>query len=321
MVDKHIRYDRGIRIWGMHGQAALEQAKICLLNCSATGSEALKNMVLGGINAFTIVDNSLVIDEDLGTNFMVHPSSLGQLRAKVVTECLRELNDHVDGSYVEESPRNLIANNPSFFDDYSIIIGTQLSEQDSIALDAICRRCNIPVVYARTYGLSGMLRNSVMEHCATDLDLDELDEAEHSHVPYGVLLVRAMSEWKRKHPDAELPISSEERREFKALLKSWQRKIDDCPIPEENFDEAVSNMNKVWGPKKIPSEILAIFDDEKCQELTNQSSNFWIICAALKMFTETMGQGHLPVCPTLPDMHSTTTKVSGAPTGVQGSIC
>jgi hypothetical protein len=60
-----------------------------------------------------------------------------------------------------------------------------------------------------------------------------------------------MSEWKRKHPDAELPISSEERREFKALLKSWQRKIDDCPIPEENFDEAVSNMNKVWGPKKI----------------------------------------------------------------------
>jgi len=85
VVDKHIRYDRGIRIWGMHGQAALEQAKICLLNCSATGSEALKNMVLGGINAFTIVDNSLVTEEDLGTNFMVNSSSLGQMRAKVVT--------------------------------------------------------------------------------------------------------------------------------------------------------------------------------------------------------------------------------------------
>lgn len=59
---------------------------------------------------------------------------------------------------MEESPGNLIQNNPNFFDDYSIIIGTQLSEQDSIALDAICRRSNIPVVYARTYGLSGMLR-------------------------------------------------------------------------------------------------------------------------------------------------------------------
>lgn len=56
------------------------------------------------------------------------------------------------------------------------------------------------------------------------------------------------------------------------------------------------------------SEILAIFNDEKCRELNNQSSDFWIICAALKSFSEGMGQGHLPVCPTLPDMHSTTTR-------------
>jgi len=60
-----------------------------------------------------------------------------------------------------------------------------------------------------------------------------------------------MIEWKSSHQNAELPMSSEERREFKALLKSWQRKIDDCPIPEENFEEAIVNMNKVWGPKKI----------------------------------------------------------------------
>ncbi len=82
-------------------------------------------------------------------------------------ECLRELNDHVDGSYVDESPGNVIVNNPSFFDDYSIIIGTQLSEQDSIALDAICRQSNIPVVYARTYGLSGMLRVSGISYVSS----------------------------------------------------------------------------------------------------------------------------------------------------------
>lgn len=58
------------RIWGEQGQAALENASICLLNCGATGSETLKNLVLGGIGSMTIVDGSKVEEADLGNNFM-----------------------------------------------------------------------------------------------------------------------------------------------------------------------------------------------------------------------------------------------------------
>ncbi len=54
------RYDRGIRIWGSHGQAALDNTRVCLLNASATGSETLKNLVLGGLASFTIVDGEKV---------------------------------------------------------------------------------------------------------------------------------------------------------------------------------------------------------------------------------------------------------------------
>ena len=36
------------RLWGNHGQEALESAKICLINASATGTEILKNLVLPG---------------------------------------------------------------------------------------------------------------------------------------------------------------------------------------------------------------------------------------------------------------------------------
>lgn len=50
----------GIRVWGAHGQDALEHARICLLTAGPTGSEALKNMVLGGISSFTIVDGAKV---------------------------------------------------------------------------------------------------------------------------------------------------------------------------------------------------------------------------------------------------------------------
>jgi len=58
------------RIWGDQGQAALEKASICLLNCGPTGTEALKNLVLGGIGSVTIVDGSKVEASDLGNNFM-----------------------------------------------------------------------------------------------------------------------------------------------------------------------------------------------------------------------------------------------------------
>lgn len=58
------------RIWGDQGQAALEKASICLLNCGPTGTEALKNLVLGGIGSITVVDGSKVEPSDLGNNFL-----------------------------------------------------------------------------------------------------------------------------------------------------------------------------------------------------------------------------------------------------------
>ena len=58
------------RIWGEQGQAALENASVCLLNCGPTGSETLKNLVLGGIGSITVVDGSKVEEADLGNNIM-----------------------------------------------------------------------------------------------------------------------------------------------------------------------------------------------------------------------------------------------------------
>ena len=57
---KDRKYDRQLRIWGAHGQALLESSKVCLLRCGPTGSETLKNLVLGGIAAFTVVDDAKV---------------------------------------------------------------------------------------------------------------------------------------------------------------------------------------------------------------------------------------------------------------------
>lgn len=125
-IDKSKRYDRQLRIWGAHGQQRLESCKVCLLNCGPTGSETLKNLVLGGIASFTVVDGSKVQASDLGNNFMLAPNSLGDSKAKCVTELLQELNETVAGSYVEESPEQLIETNPHFFGSFTLVIATQV---------------------------------------------------------------------------------------------------------------------------------------------------------------------------------------------------
>lgn len=84
-MDKAKRYDRGIRVWGAHGQAALEAARVCLLNAGPTGTEVLKNLVLGGIHSFTIVDGAKVEAADLGNNFLLTADALGSSRAQCAT--------------------------------------------------------------------------------------------------------------------------------------------------------------------------------------------------------------------------------------------
>jgi len=57
------------RLWGDHGQAMLESAKLCLINATATGCEILKNLILPGIGSFSIIDEHSVTEEDLGNKY------------------------------------------------------------------------------------------------------------------------------------------------------------------------------------------------------------------------------------------------------------
>lgn len=143
-ADNARRYDRQIRIWGAHGQTRFERSRVLLLGCSATGAETLKNLVLGGIASFTIVDGCRVSAQDLGNNFMIEADSLGQPRAQVVTSLLQEMNDSVAGSFVEEAPETLLESNPSFLADFSLVIGTQASSCMHDGHACTCQACMRP---------------------------------------------------------------------------------------------------------------------------------------------------------------------------------
>ena len=95
------------RLWASSGQRSLEQARILLIGCDATGSQSLKNLVLPGmtlalpgntlgslslnssnvgISHFTILSPLNTTDQDVATNFFLHPSSVGKPLATEVVK-------------------------------------------------------------------------------------------------------------------------------------------------------------------------------------------------------------------------------------------
>mgnify|MGYP005991438941 CR=1 FL=1 len=80
------KYDRQLRLWGANGQKALMDAHILLVQADSVGTETLKNLVLPGVGAFTILDDFIVDENDCGCNFFVEEKSLGKPRAEVNTK-------------------------------------------------------------------------------------------------------------------------------------------------------------------------------------------------------------------------------------------
>ncbi|CAN1783739.1 NEDD8-activating enzyme E1 regulatory subunit AXR1 [Linum perenne] len=324
MAEPKTKYDRQLRIWGEQGQAALENASICLLNCGPTGSETLKNLVLGGIGSITVVDGSKVEIGDLGNNFMVDESSVGQPKAKCVCAFLQELNDAVKAKFIEEYPEALIETNPSFFSQFTLVVATQLAEDSMIKLDKICREANVMLIFARSYGLAGLVRISVKEHVvieskpdhflddlrlnnpwpelksfAEKINLNMADPVAHKHTPYVVILVKMAEEWAKDH-GGSLPTTRDEKKEFKERLRGKMVSAD-----EDNYKEAMDASFKVFAPRGINPELRQIIDDS-CVEYDYNSSDFWVMVAALKEFIMNEGGGETPLEGSIPDMTSST---------------
>jgi amyloid beta precursor protein binding protein 1 len=89
-------------LWQAHGQASLEKSSICLLGSNNLGTETLKNLILPGIGSFTIVDDKIVDGSDVGSNFFLLPSNLGNSRAEAASVLLSELNGQVKGNFVNQ---------------------------------------------------------------------------------------------------------------------------------------------------------------------------------------------------------------------------
>ncbi|KAF6236060.1 hypothetical protein HO173_005688 [Letharia columbiana] len=328
---KEKKYDRQLRLWAASGQAALETAKVLLLNSGpgVVGVETLKNLILPGVGSFTIVDEANVSELDLGVNFFLEESSLGRWRAEETRRFLQELNPEVRINALEGSI-DAFADHPRRLEQYSLILLVGPTRNARV-LDRICQhadKSSIPLFYIHCQGFFSHFSVQLPAQfpivdthpdpaSTQDLrllnpwpelleflekktgNLGLLSDHDHGHVPYLLILLHFLNVWNASH-DSQAPANYSEKKEFKALVESGARR-NNSEGGEENFDEAAAAVLKSLNPHSISSGLREVFEADACQNLRPTSANFWIIANAIQKF-RTSHNGILPLPGALPDM-------------------
>lgn len=324
-MDKSTRYDRQLRLWAQDGQTRLENSHICLVNATATGAEILKNLVLPGIGAFTIVDHRTVTPDDLSGNFFLELLSVGQNIAASMCETLEELNPNVVGLPVQEEMAVLVRD-PDFWAGFStVVVSEHLHSALLLQLKQILWEKSIPLLLVSTCGFYGSVHIihkettivethdplklfdlridcpwPELEQYVDSFLLEDLDDTEHAHVPYIVIFVKALRAWKLCH-EGNPPLNHAEKKQFRSeYVEGLARDIR----TEANFMEASQSIHRALQVTSIPETILGLFKNEKLENLSLATPPFWLYVKALKVFVD--ANGYMPLPGNLPDMASKT---------------
>ena len=321
------RYDRQLRLWGDHGQRLLEASHVCLINATATGTEILKNLVLPGIGAFTVVGGGVVTDADLGVNFFVSREHVGKSRSEVTMNMLQELNTQVKGNFIDEDFEVLLSTDINFFSQFTVVVICDLHNSSLMKLSGILWKSSVPLVLARSYGLMGYMRIAVPSHEVLEshpdnyhedlrldcpfpelieymdkIDLGSLFATQRGNIPYLIILSKCLVKWKTTH-NGQFPSGYSDKKSFKSLIK--QEFSSDCEVVEEdNVEEAIKNVNPKVVLTSVPQNVVQIFEDPRCSNITPDSTDFWILARAVRDFVQNEGNGNLPLRGSLPDMIS-----------------
>ena len=142
-------YSRQIAAYGLNIMNRLSELKVLVIGLRGLGIEISKNIILSGLNEVTIYDSNIVNIRDLGTNFYLNKNNLGERRDKSCINKLKELNNYVNCSILEnENLEESIIN-------FNIVIITEIMELDQIIkLNNICHQKKIGFIYCLSLGLS-----------------------------------------------------------------------------------------------------------------------------------------------------------------------
>ncbi|CUM64408.1 uncharacterized protein PRCAT00002011001 [Priceomyces carsonii] len=151
----------------MATQLRLRSAKVLLINLGGVGSEIIKNLVLGGLNSIEILDGSVVKAEDFATQFFLPNSDdiIGKLKLPIIEPKIKELNNRVNLT-INTNLLEEVFENPSYLEQFELIIATELSKAEIIKLNECSRSLGIPLYVAGIHGMFGYIMTDLISNTA-----------------------------------------------------------------------------------------------------------------------------------------------------------
>jgi amyloid beta precursor protein binding protein 1 len=130
------------------------------------------------------------------------------------------------------------------------------------------------------------------------MDIDNLDDHKHGHLPYVVILLYYLEKWKETHGGA-YPSTYAEKVAFRTTVQKAARTTN-SEGAEENFDEAVAAVLKTIAPPTLPSGAREVFEyqhsDPVCApNYAADSVQHWRILTGLHRLSRTLAFGSSPM--------------------------
>ena len=121
---------------------------VLIIGLSGLGVEIAKNVSLAGVKSVTLSDPTLVTTPDLGTQFFLRESDIGQRRDVATRPRLAELNAYTPVSVLETLSEDALKK-------YTVVVLVNGSTEEQLRLNNLTHGAGIKFIAANTAGLFG----------------------------------------------------------------------------------------------------------------------------------------------------------------------
>ncbi|TDH70555.1 hypothetical protein CCR75_005484 [Bremia lactucae] len=142
-------YSRQLYVMGHEAQLRMGASNVLVVGLNGLGVEIAKNVILAGVKAVTLHDDTPANMLDLASQFYLAEADIGKPRAAASVKKLAELNPYVpvrchSGEITED-----------FLLDFRVVVVVNMPLKDAKRLNAICRKNSIAFISAEARGVFG----------------------------------------------------------------------------------------------------------------------------------------------------------------------
>ncbi len=98
--------------------------------------------------------------------------------------------------------------------------------------------------------------------------IDGMSDHQHGHIPFVLLLLHYLDEWKAGH-GGRAPENYKEKSEFRELVRRGAR-TGSAEGEEENYEEAVGAVLKSLNPPALSTAVKEVLEAQECKNLTKE---------------------------------------------------